>query len=420
MKKLILITAILALILALFALPASAEVSVTIDGETIECVNAAGLPVSPILVDGTTYLPVRAVANALELDIAWDNDTRSVFINGAPESAEKGDEINIFINGAKFTAKDAAGNTVNPILYEDTTYLPIRAIGEAFDKNISWDQETQTAGLVTPAFKTDFDENKTYAIINKANGKAISVLASGLGTEVFGEYDYQAFKLIPSDIPGYYNVRALQNDKNFDVNGNSMTPGANIITYNPGSANNQLFAFVEEGDDLIIYARSSKLPIEDSADKVKQNAKRDAIVQKWEVVEFTPVSSEKNSVYRTLTIDSLSLTDSDGLMLSPASGEDTQKWILDPDSDAEYTITNLSTKKSLDVANNSKTSGDPIITYATSGDPNQRWIFEKTENGTYLIKSVHSSLYLTASGNSVVHAERSDDAKQEWTVSITE
>lgn len=420
MKKMFFTAAIAVLVLAIFALPSfAAELSVSLDGSEIETVDANGVTVPPILVDGTTYLPVRAVANALGLSIEWDNETKSVLINGAAENLALGDNVNIYISGAKFTPKNAKGDTVAPILKDGTTYLPIRAIGEAFDKNVSWDQASLTAILTTPAFKTDFDENKTYAIVSKASGKAISVLSSGLGTAAFESFDYQAFKLIPASVEGYYNVQSVYNEKNFDVNGNSKTTGANIITYNPGTADNQMFAFVETENGVIIYSRSSKLPIEDSADKVKQNTRRDSVVQLWDIVEIEPKSSESAAVYRTLTCGELALSNSDSLKAESVSDTMTQNWVLTPNSDAEYIITNAETGKSLDVANNSQTSGDPIITYATSGDPNQRWIFEKNDDGTYLIKSVHSGLYLTiAEDNTIVHADLNSAAKQSWTVTI--
>lgn len=422
MKKLFLTAAFAVLILALFALPsAAAELSATLDGETIECVDVNGNAVPPLLIDGTTYLPVRAVSNALNLTIDWDDDTKSVLINGEAENAALGDSVNIYIAGVKFTPKNVNGDTVDPIILDGTTYLPIRAIGEAFDKNVTWDQETLTAVLTTPAFKTDFEEDKVYAIISKANGKAISVLDSGLGTAAFGSFDYQAFKLIPASHEGYYNVQSVYNEKNFDVNGNSKSAGASIITYTPGTADNQMFAFVETDNGIIIYARSSKLPIEDSADKVKQNTLRGSVVQLWEVVEVEPVSSESAAVYRTIECGNLALSNSDSLKAEAISGSDAQKWILTPDSDAEYIITNAETGKSLDVANNSTTPGDPIITYQTSGDDNQRWVFEKNDDGTYLIRSVHSNLYLTISeDNTIIHAERDENAKQTWTLTITE
>ncbi len=52
--------------------------------------------------------------------------------------------IKIVLDGKVFTAYDATGKRVEPILYNGTTYLPVRAIGEAFGKEVSWDGANAT------------------------------------------------------------------------------------------------------------------------------------------------------------------------------------------------------------------------------------------------------------------------------------
>ncbi len=412
MKKFILFALITVLAFSLFSLSASAEadVKVEIDGKEINCVDVNGDPASPLLIEGTTYLPVRAVSEALGVSVEWDNDTRSVFIDGKPEKAELGKEINIFIKGAKLTARDADGDVVNPIIKDGSTYLPIRAIGNAFDKSVSWENATRTASLTTPTY-LKLDENKTYAIINKASGKAISVSDSGLVTEKYESYTYQAFKFTPSDVDGYYYINSVSSGKNFDVNGNSFKPGANIITYNAGTADNQKFAAVKADGGIKIYARSSKLPIEDSADKVKQNKDRESLVQLWDIVETTPVEKKTEAFRYTISSGGVYLSDTDSLT-SSALTENQSFWTFTSADDNGYMITNTSTNKSLDVANNSTKSGDPIITYASSGNQNQIWLLELNDDGTYKIKSAYSDLYLAIENGKVVQSEKATD----WTV----
>lgn len=52
--------------------------------------------------------------------------------------------IKIVVDGVAVTPKDAAGNSVEPFASNGTTYLPIRAIGEALGKEVKWDGETNT------------------------------------------------------------------------------------------------------------------------------------------------------------------------------------------------------------------------------------------------------------------------------------
>lgn len=53
--------------------------------------------------------------------------------------------VRIYVDDKLIQPKDANGNTVEPFLYNGTTYLPIRAIGSAFGKAVSWDGKTQSA-----------------------------------------------------------------------------------------------------------------------------------------------------------------------------------------------------------------------------------------------------------------------------------
>ena len=52
--------------------------------------------------------------------------------------------IQIVVDGVAVTPKDANGNVVEPFVSEGTTYLPVRAIGEALGKEVTWDGSTAT------------------------------------------------------------------------------------------------------------------------------------------------------------------------------------------------------------------------------------------------------------------------------------
>ena len=72
------------------------------------------------------------VVSAFETTTLYD-----VIVNG----------IKIVLDGKEFTCTDANGAVVQPIIYNGTTYIPLRAVSSAFGKAVYWDGEDQTVYL---------------------------------------------------------------------------------------------------------------------------------------------------------------------------------------------------------------------------------------------------------------------------------
>lgn len=52
--------------------------------------------------------------------------------------------ITLYFDGVKVDPKDANGNSVEPLLYNGTTYLPVRAVSGLFHEEINWDGKTKS------------------------------------------------------------------------------------------------------------------------------------------------------------------------------------------------------------------------------------------------------------------------------------
>jgi hypothetical protein len=68
--------------------------------------------------------------------------------------------IKIVIDGKEFKPKDAKGNDLEPFVYNGTTYLPVKAIANAFGKDVVWDAKTSTIKIGEQ--KVDFLDQKSY------------------------------------------------------------------------------------------------------------------------------------------------------------------------------------------------------------------------------------------------------------------
>ncbi len=157
------------------------DVTVCIDGVTCDFYNAQGKEVHPILCNGTTYIPLRAVGELMGTNVNWDGTTGTASlggtrttgnVTGTPDTAAKRTDVtftlrpeyHIVIDGTERTFVNANGTKVDPAIYNGSIYLPLRAIGEIMGKRVSWDGATQTVRLDSTASGcdvTDFDTNNS-------------------------------------------------------------------------------------------------------------------------------------------------------------------------------------------------------------------------------------------------------------------
>lgn len=140
------------------------DVTIVIDGEKSVFYNVSGRQVHPVLYNGTTYLPVRAIGELMGMNVDWNGRTKTVTIagerttpptRGTPDTAPSAadiqaslrDDFTVVVNGYKRTFRDVTGRTVYPLLYQGSNYLPVRAIGELMGKDVGWDGATNTVTL---------------------------------------------------------------------------------------------------------------------------------------------------------------------------------------------------------------------------------------------------------------------------------
>ena len=82
------------------------NIKITLNEAEVKPTDAAGNYVEPFIIDGTTYLPVRAVANALNLGVAWDGANNTVKLS-TPQEAVTINETEMFNkSGIKVVAND--------------------------------------------------------------------------------------------------------------------------------------------------------------------------------------------------------------------------------------------------------------------------------------------------------------------------
>jgi hypothetical protein len=85
---------------------------------------------------------VLTVALTAALTLAALAATGAVQITATLDSG-----VTIQLNGQPQTMTDAGGNPVYPIMYNNTTYLPVRAVSEMLSLSVDWNADTRTVVL---------------------------------------------------------------------------------------------------------------------------------------------------------------------------------------------------------------------------------------------------------------------------------
>ena len=107
-----------------------------------------GMPVvmdaAPVIKNGRTLLPIRALIETLGGKIVWNASARSVDVSLGGRSVSVGIGGSIgYVNG-KATPIDATNSKVVPEIIGNRTYLPLRFIAENLGLDLAWEPVSQT------------------------------------------------------------------------------------------------------------------------------------------------------------------------------------------------------------------------------------------------------------------------------------
>lgn len=110
------------------------------DGKT----ETIALDAAPVIKDGRTFLPIRAVVEALGGSLTWDQKTQKITITSGTKT--------IIMTIGKFTASingttvfiDSNNISVTPYITAGRTMVPLRFVSENLGASVEFEQATQT------------------------------------------------------------------------------------------------------------------------------------------------------------------------------------------------------------------------------------------------------------------------------------
>ena len=169
-KRALSIALVLAMLLSLSvtAFAAQNDVSIELDGKKVAFTSESGKPF--VDANGRTQVPLRVVMEQYGCDVKWDSmSSTAIITKGSTTVTVPIGKSYITVNGKNVPMDTSA------LVQDGHTYLPIRAVLEAFGANVKWDNSKVS---VTSASAGGFDniyvDDDGDLIFELANGSKIN------------------------------------------------------------------------------------------------------------------------------------------------------------------------------------------------------------------------------------------------------
>lgn len=178
-KKLILVLAlVLAVVTASFATAKATDIvaqldptiKVTLNGKAVEMKSEDGQTVNAVVYNGTTYLPVRAISNALGMKVEWDQANRTVVLNASgtsnvPQTTTAATQTTTVIVTQPTTE---VKTPVNNVVFKNDK---IEVIYKSLDMGDDKDDEVEVKFLVKNLTNNEY---RLTAVDTKVNGVVVA------------------------------------------------------------------------------------------------------------------------------------------------------------------------------------------------------------------------------------------------------
>lgn len=125
---------------------AADDISVYLNGNELFFVQP------PVIRNDRTLVPFRAIFEELSMQVEWDGGERRV------TASKEGTEITLYIDNTEMTVNDKTTTLdTPPVIINDYTLVPLRAVSEAAGAQVGWDSTARTVTITTGSNETELE-----------------------------------------------------------------------------------------------------------------------------------------------------------------------------------------------------------------------------------------------------------------------
>ncbi len=150
-------------------------IKITINGELFEPVDDSGVELRPIIYEGRSYLPLRAVAEAVDMNIAWDEVKKEIALSEKKPSSKSDDlpqnssdrnnnAFDFYVNDDNYTIAETP-----PYALGNEYYIPMRSVAEHVPLNLTWFTKNDSDGNETIQINLSNEENSLSIDLDEKN-----------------------------------------------------------------------------------------------------------------------------------------------------------------------------------------------------------------------------------------------------------
>ena len=156
----------------------------------------AGRGTTPVIIDGRTLVPIRAIIEAFDGEVEWDHSSQTVILT------MESDVIKLTIDSytAYYNETPYALDTA-PCIINNRTMLPIRFIAEKFNLGVAWNNSTRTVTLIRNGFD-ELEYNFVMSKVPEYSGNSCVTVNNNVSM-------FKSYEKIPASFEFYANLDEL-------------------------------------------------------------------------------------------------------------------------------------------------------------------------------------------------------------------
>lgn len=179
MKKLLILFFVLFIVSSISSIVYAEEITIKINGEKLVTND------NPIIIEGRTMVPVRAIFEGIGANVKWDSNTKTIIGN-------KNDDVVIMqINNVTVMVNDSSFDMdTAPIIVEDKAYAPVRYVAECYEYYVEWDNESKTVIISNEIY----DKNTTETLTETTTEELTQAVTKKPFAEYSSKYEDGTYK----------------------------------------------------------------------------------------------------------------------------------------------------------------------------------------------------------------------------------